>query len=150
MWWHRMITPFIVKEASSSQEVNQSLLGGLDAAAHQFDSRAGPLRHPCRREPRLLARLDGDLSVQGHGGWHDGALGVSSAGPGRATAAIPRLLGEIALIVLTMLFLSERSWKHHYVTLLFPYSYLVHEFFSNRLGPRGRAVLVGSWRCRSR
>ena len=42
----------------------------------------------------------------------------------------PRLLGEVALIVLTMLFLSERSWKHHYVTLLLPYSYLVYEFFS--------------------
>jgi hypothetical protein len=55
------------------------------------------------------------------------------------------LLGEIALIVLTMLFLSERSWKHHYVTLLLPYSYLVHEFFSNRLGPRARALMVGSW-----
>ena len=47
----------------------------------------------------------------------------------------PRLLGEVALIVLTMLFLSERSWKHHYVTVLLPYSYLVGEFFSNRLGP---------------
>ena len=44
-----------------------------------------------------------------------------------------------------MLFLSERSWKHHYVTLLLPYSYLVGEFFSNRLGPRSRALLVGSW-----
>ncbi len=57
----------------------------------------------------------------------------------------PRLLGEVSLIVLTMLFLSERSWKHHYVTLLLPYSYLVGEFFSNRLGPRSRALLVGSW-----
>jgi alpha-1,2-mannosyltransferase len=57
----------------------------------------------------------------------------------------PRLLGEVSLIVLTMLFLSERSWKHHYVTLLLPYSYLVGEFFSNRLGPRARALLVGSW-----
>ena len=47
--------------------------------------------------------------------------------------------------MLTMLFLSERSWKHHYVTLLLPYSYLVGEFFSNRLGPRSRALLVGSW-----
>src|SRR6185437_6003559 len=30
----------------------------------------------------------------------------------------PRLLGEFSLVVLTMLFLSERSWKHHFVTLL--------------------------------
>ncbi len=37
----------------------------------------------------------------------------------------PRLLGEVALVVLTMLFVSERSWKHHYVTVLLPYTYLV-------------------------
>ena len=29
MWWHRMITPFIVKNASSPQEINQSLLAVL-------------------------------------------------------------------------------------------------------------------------
>src|SRR5262249_16485469 len=40
----------------------------------------------------------------------------------------PRLLGEFALIVLTMLFVSERSWKHHYVTLVLPYTYLMYEF----------------------
>ena len=57
----------------------------------------------------------------------------------------PRLLGEIALVVLTMLFISERSWKHHYVTVLIPYTYLVCEFFSSRVGPRSRMLLVGSW-----
>ena len=57
----------------------------------------------------------------------------------------PRLLGEVALVVLTMLFVSERSWKHHYVTVLLPYSYLVCEFFSSRVGPRSRMLLVGSW-----
>ena len=54
----------------------------------------------------------------------------------------PRLLGEISLIVLTMLFLSERSWKHHFVTVLLPYSYLVGEFSRTGLvraaGPLGR------------
>ena len=57
----------------------------------------------------------------------------------------PRLLGEVALVVLTMLFVSERSWKHHYVTVLIPYTYLVCEFFSSRVGPRSRMLLVGSW-----
>ena len=57
----------------------------------------------------------------------------------------PRLLGEIALVVLTMLFISERSWKHHFVTVLIPYSYLVCEFFSSRIGPITNAAyrLVG-------
>ena len=57
----------------------------------------------------------------------------------------PRLLGEFALVVLTMLFVSERSWKHHYVTVLLPISYLVSEFFSPRVGPRGRAAIVLAW-----
>ena len=57
----------------------------------------------------------------------------------------PRLLGEFALVVLTMLFVSERSWKHHYVTVLLPITYLVSEFFSPRVGPRGRAAIVLSW-----
>ncbi len=38
----------------------------------------------------------------------------------------PRLFGEFSLIVLTMLFVSERSWKHHFVTLLLPYTYLAY------------------------
>ena len=48
----------------------------------------------------------------------------------------PRLLGEFALVVLTMLFVSERSWKHHYVTVLLPITYLVSDYFSPRIGPR--------------
>jgi alpha-1,2-mannosyltransferase len=51
----------------------------------------------------------------------------------------------VALVVLTMLFISERSWKHHYVTVVIPYTYLVGEFFSSRVGPRSRMLLVGSW-----
>src|SRR5262249_13143395 len=57
----------------------------------------------------------------------------------------PRLLGEFALVVLTMLFVSERSWKHHYVTVLLPITYLVSEFFSPGLGPRGRAWILLAW-----
>src|SRR5205823_9872634 len=55
------------------------------------------------------------------------------------------LLGEFALVVLTMLFVSERSWKHHYVTVLLPITYLVSEFFSPRVGPRSRAAIVLAW-----
>jgi alpha-1,2-mannosyltransferase len=57
----------------------------------------------------------------------------------------PRLLGEFALVVLTMLFVSERSWKHHYVTVLLPITYLVSEFFSPRVGPRGRVAIIFAW-----
>jgi hypothetical protein len=49
-----------------------------------------------------------------------------------------RFLAEFSLVVLTMLFVSERSWKHHFVTLLLPYTYLVAELYApgRRPGPR--------------
>ena len=56
----------------------------------------------------------------------------------------PRLLGEFSLVVLTMLFASERSWKHHYVTLLLPYTYLAYRVFMPDWGDRRRWVLAGS------
>ena len=37
-----------------------------------------------------------------------------------------------------MLFVSERSWKHHFVTLLLPYTYLVWEFYFPASKPRPR------------
>ena len=36
----------------------------------------------------------------------------------------PRVVGEWALVTLAMLMLSERSWKQHYVVVLFPVAYL--------------------------
>ena len=50
----------------------------------------------------------------------------------------PRLLGEWSLVVLTMLFVSERSWKHHFVTLLLPFTFLVAQMFRPALS-RGAA-----------
>ena len=56
----------------------------------------------------------------------------------------PRLLGEFALVVLTMLFVSERSWKHHFVTLLLPYVYLGWRVGSSTTPRRVRAILGGA------
>jgi alpha-1,2-mannosyltransferase len=52
-----------------------------------------------------------------------------------------RLFGEFSLVVLTMLFVSERSWKHHYVTLLFPYTYLMYRVGLAPLAARTRVTL---------
>jgi alpha-1,2-mannosyltransferase len=144
MWWHRMITPFIVRNASSAQEVNQSLLAVLMRLLTNLTLGQG------RYDSHV------DVNLMSLPSWMVGYLFKAVAlGMVGLLAYLcrtkttdrrdPRLLGEISLIVLTMLFLSERSWKHHFVTVLLPYSYLVGEFFSNRLRPRSRALLVGSW-----
>ena len=142
MWWHRMITPFIVKNASSAQEVNQSLLAVLTRLLTNLIPGQG--RYDTHVDVNLVS-LPAWMVTYLFKALALGMIGLLAFLCRTKTTdrRDPRLLGEVALIVLTMLFLSERSWKHHYVTLLLPYTYLVCEFFSNRLGPRaGRFWLV--------
>jgi alpha-1,2-mannosyltransferase len=144
MWWHRMVTPFVVKGAASPQEINQSIPGVLMRLLTVLTPGNG----------RYDTHLDLHITSLPH--WIVNYLIKAVALSLLGLLAIlcrtktndrrdPRLLGEVALVVLTMLFISERSWKHHYVTVLLPYSYLVCEFFSSRIGPRSRMLLVGSW-----
>jgi alpha-1,2-mannosyltransferase len=143
-WWSRMVTPFVVKGAASPQEINQSFAGVLMRLFTYVSPGSG------RYDTHL------DLHLTALPPWMVGYLikGVALTLVGllaflcrtkTTDRSDPRLLGEIALVVLTMLFVSERSWKHHYVTVVIPYTYLVGEFFSSRVGPRSRMLLVGSW-----
>jgi alpha-1,2-mannosyltransferase len=144
LWFNRMVTPYIFKGATSNQEVNQSLVAVLS---------------------RLLTELTpGQGRYVVHGDWNLASLPpfiVAYVIKGIVIALLgllaflcrtktsdrrdPRLVGEFALVVLTMLFVSERSWKHHYVTLLLPNIYLVSEFFSPRNGRPTRLIIAGAW-----
>ncbi len=143
-WWNNMITPYVMKGATSSQDANQALSGVISRLFTELTPGAGRYQ------------VHFDLNIFSWPKWAVAGLIKGLAIGMVIMLAIlcrtptsnrkdSRLLGEAALVVLTMLFVSERSWKHHYVTVLLPYAYLVGEFFSNRLGPRGRAALVGSW-----
>jgi alpha-1,2-mannosyltransferase len=125
MWWHRMISPFLTKGEGSPQEINQSMVGVLTRLL--TDSKLGTDRYDVRLDLNLLAlprpmvgMLLKALTV--------GLVGLLAFFCRTRTTRRddPRLLGEFALIVLTMLFVSERSWKHHYVTMLLPYTYLTY------------------------
>jgi len=144
MWWHRMITPFVVKGESSAQEFNQSIAGLMS----RFFTSLGPTHG--------TYGLHFHWSVAAWPPWLVSYLikGIALALVGMLALLCrtrtndrrdPRLLGEVSLVVLTMLFVSERSWKHHYVTVMLPYTYLVSEFFSRRLGPRARVFVVAAW-----
>jgi hypothetical protein len=143
-WWHRMVTPFVVDGAASPVEINQSMVGWL----YRMLTNRGPGQGPYAQDRdvnilalppsvvRLLIKIVVALLLT--------LLAVLCRTKARDRRD-PRLLGEFALVVLTMLFVSERSWKHHYVTVLLPITYLVSEFFSPRVGPRGRGAIVLSW-----
>jgi alpha-1,2-mannosyltransferase len=141
MWWRRMISPFLSKGEGSPQEINQSMVGVLTRLL--TDTKLGKNRYDVHLDLNLVAwprplvgLLLKVLSV--------GLVGLLAFFCRTRTTRRddPRLLGEFTLIVLTMLFVSERSWKHHYVTLLLPYTYLTYRVFLPKIPRWGRALLA--------
>jgi hypothetical protein len=55
-----------------------------------------------------------------------------------------RLACEFALVLIAMLWISERSWKHHYVTMVLPYACIVAAFAVRPVTREMRRVLVGA------
>ena len=141
-WWHRILSPYVGKDVVGDQEINQSMVGVLSRLLTE-STRVGPYAiklkvNVVNWDPKTVVRLIKVLSI--------GLVGLL-AWLCRTKAVRrddPRLLGEFALVVLTMLFVSERSWKHHYVTLLLPYTYLAYRVGVAGLSRRVRWVLGGT------
>ncbi len=123
-WWFRMIRPYVADGIVGDPEINQSMAGVLMRLLTfqpPKDSRYAPASglNLVSLDPRMVVYAIKGLSVV--------LVGFLAffCRPKDGRRTDPRLLGEFSLVVLTMLFVSERSWKHHYVTLLLPYTYLV-------------------------
>ena len=125
-WYTRIISPYVENGVPSLQEVNQSMVGVLSrlleetqlAGHHGYNGtqmRLNLVSWP----PEVVNRLVKGLSLA--------LVGLLAIFCRTRTHRRddPRLFGEFALVVLTMLFVSERSWKHHFVTLVLPYAFLV-------------------------
>jgi lipopolysaccharide export LptBFGC system permease protein LptF len=52
------------------------------------------------------------------------------------------LAAEFSIVILGMLLFSERTWKHHCVTFLLPFTVLA--YCLSAYWPRNRAVLLGA------
>lgn len=140
MWWHRMLTPFLLEGSSSPQEMNQSIVGVLTRLLTEIPP--GTSRYDLHVDvnlvawpPQVVSYLVKLLTVV-----FLGFLGFFCRTKAQDRRD-PRFLGEVALVVLTMLFISERSWKHHFVTLLIPYAYLVWELYRPTNKPWQRSLI---------
>jgi len=143
MWKHRILTPFLVEGNASPLEINQSMVGVLTRLLTEIP--LGTNRYDLHLDvhlvswpPQVVSYLVKFLTI---------ALLALLAFFCRTPTddrRDPRLLAEIAMVVLTMLFISERSWKHHFVTLLVPYAYLVWEFYFPSKGPGSRWGIGGA------
>ena len=140
-WWHRILNPYVGGDVVGDQEINQSMVGVLSRLLTE-STRIGRYALKLKVnvvawDPKTVVTLIKVLSI--------GLVGLLAwlCRTKYARRDDPRLLGEYALVVLTMLFVSERSWKHHYVTLLLPYTYLAYRVGVAGLSKRTRWALGG-------
>ncbi|WP_165248174.1 glycosyltransferase family 87 protein [Paludisphaera soli] len=136
-WCQRMVTPFLVEGSASPQEANQSMVGVMTRLLTEIEP--GTDRYDVQHDLNLAA-LPPDVVGGLVKAVSFGFIGLLAffCRTKDADRTSPRYLGEISLVVLTMLFLSERSWKHHFVTMVFPYTFLMAELYSSRTPPRSR------------
>lgn len=142
-WWDRMLTPFLVEGNASPQEPNQSMVGVLTRLLTEIEP--GTNRYDVRHNLNLLAlspTFVGNL-IKGVAVALVGLLAYFCRTK-VADRRSPLYLGEVSLVVLTMLFMSERSWKHHFVTLVFPYTYLMYELYSPTISVAARRGVFGA------
>lgn len=142
-WSHHMLSPFLTRGSASPQEINQAMGGVLTRLLTA--TKTGDGRYDVHQavnfvswSPVLVAWI-----VKGLAALLVGLLALFCRTK-TDRRDDPRLLGEFALVVLTMLFLSERSWKHHYVTVLLPFTYLMAQFAFGGLKLPSRVVLSAS------
>ena len=142
-WWHNILSPYVANDSGSPQEINQSMIGVVTRLL--TEPKPGKGRYIVQLPVNFVA-WDAKLVVK--------MLKVASIGLVGLLAWLcrtksarrddPRLFGEYALVVMTMLFVSERSWKHHYVTLLLPFTYLAYRVGVEGLSKRSRVILGGA------
>src|SRR5262249_55549032 len=123
-WTERMVTPFVVQGVVTSEHANQSLPGlvyrlGTHNPSFLDDEGKPALYHNALDlEPRWAA-------------WFLKACMLAFAATVVWSCRTPteprqgwRLAAEFSVVVLGMLLFSERTWKHHCVTLVLPFAVL--------------------------
>lgn len=146
-WWRNMVVPYAIEGKVTTEHQNQSLPGLLhrlltesaSVATYEDDEYVVLERHNVATwNPRHVgwlvkgcAALFGLLVL-----WRCRApLGGQPAWP---------LVAEFGVIVLGMLLFSERTWKHHCVTLLVPFAVLVYAVAAGTVSGWRRGALAGT------
>ncbi|RUL88435.1 glycosyltransferase family 87 protein [Tautonia sociabilis] len=142
MWWHRMLRPFVVEHEVGELEINQSMAGVL--MRYFTEQRTGEGRYMTMFSGLHFYAMNPDVVVYAIKALAVGMVGLLAllCRTNAKRRDDPRLLGEFSLVVLTMLIVSERSWKHHYVTVLLPYTFLIFRLWAYPVGPKLRNALA--------
>jgi len=137
-WVDGMVLPFLVKNEITSEHQNQSLPGFLERMLRERPSITRPkedrtgyealaYHHVANLSPQTLS-----IAIKGC------LVGFCLLVMWRFQAPRDnrtdwRWMAEFGAVVLGMLIFSERTWKHHAVTLLIPFAVIAHQLTAFRL-----------------
>ena len=141
-WTNQMVKPFVLEGAVTSDHPNQSLPGVVYRLLTHNPSYLDELGHPARfdnfanLDPRTAGRI-----VKGCMLLFMGFVVWSCRTPLQAGGGW-RLAAEYSLVVVGMLLFSERTWKHHCVTMVLPFAVLCYYLAACRPAPLLRALVA--------
>jgi hypothetical protein len=128
-WYKEMVRPFVVEGKVTSDHPNQSLPGllyRLTTASPSFSTYVDNVYTPTEYDNFLsLDPAQARWLVKGCMALFALAVVCTCRTP-TETRQGWRLAAEYSLIVVGMLLFSERTWKHHCVTLLLPFAVLCY------------------------
>lgn len=146
-WYYDMVRPFVVEGKVTSEHHNQSLPGlvaRLATHSPSFSTYVNNEYTPLHYDNLL------DLSPQQARWLVKGCMGLFALMIVWVcrTPTTPRegwrLAAEFSIILLGMLLFSERTWKHHCVTLVLPFAVICYYLATASSGKGMRAYLIGS------
>ena len=148
-WYKLMVRPALVENRVTSEHPNQSLPGVVVRLLTHAPSFIEYDKTPDGDIPRAadfhnitdIGSASARWLVQGLMGAFALLIVVLCRAP-RSERQGLRFAAECSLIVLGMLLFSERTWKHHAVTLLFPFAVIAYAL-SSEVSSRTRSFLVG-------
>jgi len=144
-WYKLMVRPALVENRVTSEHPNQSVPGVVyRLLTHSPSFVEYPNNIPTPAAFHNVADIGTPAArrvVQGCLlGF--GVLVLALCRAPRHERAGPWVAAECALMVLAMLLFSERTWKHHAVTLLLPFAVLTTWLFATDTLPRTRRALT--------
>jgi hypothetical protein len=146
-WYQDMVSPFVAEGKVTSEHNNQSLPGVVARLATHSpsDSTYVDGQYTPTRYDNLL-----DLDPAAARWLVKGCMALFAllvVWACRTPAGQPggwRLGAEFGIVLIGMLLFSERTWKHHCVTLVVPFAVVCYHLAACRPGPGLRAYLVAS------
>ncbi len=146
-WVDRMILPFVVGGEVTTEHNNQSLPGlvyRMVTHSPSFSTYVNDVYTPLEYHNFLdLSPAAARWTVKGCMALF-ALLVVWVCRTPTAVRSGWRLAAEFSLVALGMLLFSERTWKHHCVTLLLPFGAIAYYLSACRPGPALRGYLFGT------